>query len=39
MMKELSLRGTSLTDEALLKLTISSLVRLDISDTKVIFFH
>ncbi|KAJ4748616.1 BTB/POZ domain-containing protein FBL11 [Rhynchospora pubera] len=35
MIKEVSLRGTALTDEAIFNFTVSSLERLDISDTKV----
>ncbi|XP_078169716.1 ubiquitin-protein ligase isoform X3 [Carex rostrata] len=35
MIKEVSLRGTSLTDEAISNFTVSSLERLDVSDTKV----
>ncbi|KAJ4798429.1 BTB/POZ domain-containing protein FBL11 [Rhynchospora pubera] len=35
MIKEVSLRGTALTDEAIFNFTVSSLERLDVSDTKV----
>lgn len=38
MIKEVSLKGTSLTDEAIFNFTVSSLERLDVSDTKVILF-